>query len=281
MAMRWIIGLAVLWLLMTAAAAWVFSTFNDENRTACANVTASATSAGGVPCAAHSLTLPLILILVGAGGFIVTGLVAKIWAARRFGMGLIALRRLQRPRGFVRRHFPALAVTTVVVAVAATVLAGNIDGIRNTLEGLSPQYVQIYPVQTSASSFLPAHPPGFVDDGATTTFWGTSAAAGARAGIQQTVTLTYNSSNLIQAFSVISGDQFPPRSFAKTAHPKYVELLFSSGPPAFYTLANVPTFQQFRFAPRDSTFLELKILSVYPGPAPCAITELAAYTQTG
>jgi hypothetical protein len=200
------------------------------------------------------------------------------------------------------------------------------ENAKNWVTGLEPQFVQLYPVQTVASSFVPGNPAGNVDDGDTTTFW----AANSRIpitvrvpttkvveqvgpgggkhkvtvhsffikhtlsapGVGSWVKLIYNTSLPIRAVSIIPGNQFPPSQFTKFGHPENVEVIFSSGAPVFFTVPNDPGFfQKTFFPPRNSNFVELKILSTYailgPGGNPVvkgqynAVTEFTAYEETG
>jgi hypothetical protein len=185
--------------------------------------------------------------------------------------------------------------------------------------GLAPQFVELYSLRTTASSFVPGDPPGNIDDGDTTTFW----AANTRVpitvrvptvrvekrlgpdgtkhevvvhtfrrthelsapGVGATVKLNYNTTLPISAVSLIPGDQHPFSEFTKFGHPENVELLFSSGVPLFFTVPNSPSFfQETFFPPRTSAFVELKVLSTYAVPGPRqfdAITEFYAQEETG
>lgn len=203
------------------------------------------------------------------------------------------------------------------------------ENVKNWLTGLAPQFVQLYPVQQTASSTYQGNGPGNADDGDTTTFW----AANSRIpitvripvtkteeqvgpgggkhkvkvhtfllkhelsapGVGATLKLTYNTALPIRAVSIIPGDQFPPSEFNKFGHPENVEVLFSSGSPVFFTVPNDPGFfQQSFFPPRNSTFVELKILTTYhpstgtpPNDVPIVkgqftgVTEFSAYEETG
>jgi hypothetical protein len=183
-----------------------------------------------------------------------------------------------RPPRSPRSRLAILLAPVLLIAAVAVIVATDSWPYQNLKDAVlreSPQYVQLFPVQTTASSYVSAHSPANVDDGDTTTSWATTTPIGA------SVKLIYAGTESFQAVGVISGDQFPPASFSKFARPKKVELIFASGAPEVLTLSDTPTFQNFRFSPRQSSFLELKILSLYPGRLPCAITELTSYTMTG
>lgn len=213
------------------------------------------------------------------------------------------------------------------------------NNVKGWVQGLEPHFVQLYPIQQTATiegatktpkgdkgvAALPSvagtsnGPVGNIDDGDTTTFWAgnsqipitvrvpyhffktvTGPGGGkhkvrvdsfynksemSAPGVGTIITLSYDSPQPFRAVSLIPGDQFPTSQFNKFGRPANVELIFSKGAPIFYTVPNAPDFNKFTFLPHTSTFVQLKILSTYPGsqtgPQFCAITEFAAYTETG
>jgi hypothetical protein len=157
--------------------------------------------------------------------------------------------------------------------------------------GAQFQYVELYPVSVRASSSVAGHPPAAAADNDTSTYWATRSSSGstiqgAQPGIGETLTLEFATTEKVGALAVISGAQYPPPVFTEAARPHLIELLFSSGAPAFLTLADSPAFQEFTFVPRATTFLAMRILAVYPGTAKsgalyvCAVTEMIAYART-
>lgn len=268
-------------------AAWFLfrpATTNTANACVQALVSGAAQSSSTTPCATGvpvtNISTPSVVgALVLAFVFLVVPLLTAIYL---LAVPAVRARRTRAGRNARtpgrRRMRLALTVAPIVLLVLAAVSIGTNSwphtNIRDAVMNETPQYLQLYPVQTTASSSVPDHPPGSVDDGDTATFWATTNPIG------QDVTLRFAGTDSLAAISVISGDQETPASFARFAHPQRVELLFSSGPPILLTLPDSAAYMDFTFAARSSTYLELKILSVYPGEAPCAITELAAYTLT-
>jgi hypothetical protein len=187
------------------------------------------------------------------------------------------------------------------------------ENAKNWVTGLEPAFVQLYPVQTTASHFIGAFPAGNIDDGDTTTFWAannrqpqmvpvtvtkvveqTGPGGGkhkviehpsvpvpglTNPGIGATVTLTYNTKLSIRAVSFLPGVQFPSSGqYSKFGAPAKVELIFGSGSPVFFTVPQDPGFFQHSFfPPRDSSTVTLKILSTYQ-PLPSECTKVQAST---
>jgi len=140
-------------------------------------------------------------------------------------------------------------------------------------------------VRVTASSWLPAHPPRDAADGDTTTFWATNQGNKDVPGSGQWIELDYAGVAKIASFSILTGDQYPPSDFRNAGRPSKVELEFSSGSSVTFKLADSESFQRFTFVARQSHYLKIVILSVYPGNARdrrwsfCAITEAAAYSS--
>jgi hypothetical protein len=212
-----------------------------------------------------------------------------------------------------------VAVLAAGGALGATQAGKPSQSSANQGSRLAPQFTQLDPVRTVASSSLRADPPGNVDDNDTTTFWAADSRVaivvrvpntkvveqvgpnGSRhkvtvhgfflkhelshPGVGSWIKLVYTTKEPIRAIGIIPGDHFPRSQFNRFGRPANVEAIFSSGPPVFFTVPNSPNFFHLTFFPaRESSFVELKVLSTYAGTKKHgqfdAITELAAYTES-
>ncbi len=101
---RWILVVEVGWMLTFAAggvlAVWTNSQ-NGSSQVSCLTQTTLvpfSTSLPPISCGHHGYVLPIVLIAVGWLGFLVTALIASTWAAKRYGVGIVAGMRLRRGR---------------------------------------------------------------------------------------------------------------------------------------------------------------------------------------
>lgn len=233
------------------------------------------------------------------------------------GGNKIKRRRQMIGRGFVAGFVALVAAGTAVGATQLGHGASAPAATTTTTTAPAPGrggYVLLHPARAVASSFVPGHPPGDAVDRDTRTFWavGTRIPLTVRVpyhylktvigpggvkhrvqvdsfytrhelsapGVGAWIRLVYSSPHNVVAVSFLNGDQYPTRDFSRAVRPANVEVIFSLGAPQYLTIGNIPEFQHFTIAPRRTTFVEVKILSVFPGTSLpfAAITDLGGYT---
>nr|MDP8970979.1 hypothetical protein [Actinomycetota bacterium] len=143
---------------------------------------------------------------------------------------------------------------------------------------ISPRYVNVHPVQATASSHLPSREPGLAIDRIKDFSWAEGAPGD---GVGERLIVTFAEPVDIYRVGFYSGSSQEPEAFTAQPRPKDLHLVFSDGSSADVTLNDTWDFQPFEAGGKQVTEVVIRIDSVY-GPAPdgaCAIREVEFFTK--
>jgi hypothetical protein len=185
--------------------------------------------------------------------------------------------------GSVLRMF---VVTVLAVLVAGGVLlyaavpsfrqAANrqVDRVATDVRRLTnPGVVELHPTSTRASSELTGHPARYAADLVRNDYW----AADVARDRNPTLVFTFDGPTDLDNLLVTSGASGPAgNEFAQSARPRTVELTYSDGTGETLQLQDTPTAADYTVHARQTTFVTMRITSVYPvsGTTIVALTEV-------
>ncbi len=133
----------------------------------------------------------------------------------------------------------------------------------------NPNYVQVHPVSTVASSAIAGHPAEYAADLIDNDYW----AADMARDHQPTLMFTFDGKTDLDALVITSG---AAADFARLARPKTVQIIYSDGTGQELTLQDDPKPIAYYIYARQVTSMTMKITSVYPvaGTSQVAVAEV-------
>jgi hypothetical protein len=179
-------------------------------------------------------------------------------------LGAVSQRiRAKSPRRLALSRFGPLILVVGLLGVglgpARSWLSVHVLGLEHRAEvQLSQHYVNVVPVQASASSAVPGHRGMLAIDGIQQTYWLTRGD-----GTGAVLTIRFAGPQDIARVGVLSGE--PGGGYTTQARPRTIELVADGRPPVTLSFGDTPGFQNRPVSLRDVTVITVVIKNVYPG----------------